>query len=67
MARLPAQPDRLEADPLTMLSKFQGQEARQSQIAKMFRHPLQHGGLAAAGGTGQEQVLEPGELTDRSS
>src|SRR5271157_5326077 len=57
----PAQPNRLEADPLTMLSKFQRQEPRQSKIAKVFRHPLQHGGLAAAGGTGQEQVLEPGE------
>ena len=57
----PAQPNRLEADPLTMLSKFQRQEACQSKIAKVFRHPLQHGGLAAAGRTGQEQVLEPGE------
>jgi len=57
----PAQPNRLEADPLTLLSKFQGQEPRQSKIPKMLRHPLQHGGLAAAGGTSQEQVLEPGE------
>ena len=57
----PAEPNRLEADPLTMLSKFQRQEACQSKIAKVFRHPLQHGGLAAAGGTGQEQVFEPGE------
>ena len=56
----PAQPNRLEADPLTMLSKFQRQEACQSKIAKVFRHPLQHGGLTAAGRTGQEQVLEPG-------
>ncbi len=57
----PAEPNRLEADPLTMLSKFQRREACQSKIAKVFEHPLQHGGLAAAGGTGQEEVLEPGE------
>ena len=57
----PAQPNRLEADPLTMLSKFQCQEARQSKIAKVFHHPLQSGGLTAAGRAGQEQVVEPGE------
>ena len=49
----PAQPNRLEADPLTMLSKFQCQEPRQTKIAKVFHHPLQHSGLTAAGGTGQ--------------
>ena len=57
----PAEPNRLEAYPLTMLSKFQRQEACQSTIVKVFHHPLQNGGLTAAGGTGQEQVLEPGE------
>ena len=56
-----AQADRLEADPQPMFPEFQSQEARQLQIAKMLRDPLQHGGLAAAGGTGQEQVLESGE------
>ena len=54
----PAQPNRLEANPLTMLSKFQRQEASQSKITKVFHHPLQHGGLTVAGGPGQEQVLE---------
>ena len=58
---MPAQPNRLEADPLTMLSNFQRQEASQSKISEMLQHQLQHGGLAAAGGTGQEQVLEGSE------
>jgi hypothetical protein len=58
---MPAQPNRLEADPLTLLSKFQRQEACQSKIAKVFRYAFQHGGLAAAGGAGQEQVFEPAE------
>jgi len=57
----PAQPNRLESDPLTMLSKFQRQEASQTIIAKVFSRSLQHGGLAATGGTGQEKVLEPGK------
>ena len=57
MARSTTQTDRLEAEP-AMHSKLQGQEARHPQIAE-FRDPLQHGGLAAAGGTGQEQVLDP--------
>ncbi len=56
-----AQPDRLEADPLPVLPEFHGQEARQVQVAQVPGRPLQHGGLAAAGGTGQEQVLESGE------
>ena len=60
-----AQPDRLEADPLTMLPKFQGQEARQPQIAKMFR-TLSSTVSCRSRGTGQEQVLEP-LVTDRSS
>ena len=50
----PAQPNRLEADPLTLLPEFTGQETCQSKIAKLRRRPLQHSGLAAAGGTGQE-------------
>ena len=58
---LPTQPNSLEADPLTMLSKFQGQEACQSKIAKLCHRSLQHGGLTAAGGAGQEQVFEPAE------
>jgi hypothetical protein len=37
---LPAQPDRLEADPLTMLTEFQRQEASQSKIAKLSIHNL---------------------------
>jgi len=57
----PAQTDRLEADPLPMLTEFQRQEARQPKSLKALHDPFQHGGLAAAGGTGQEQVLEPGE------
>ena len=36
---MPTQPNRLEADPLTMLSKFQRQEASQSKIAKVFQPP----------------------------
>jgi hypothetical protein len=56
-----AQTDRLEADPLTLLPESYGQEPCQPQIGEVFCHPLQHGRLAAAGGTGQEQVLEPGD------
>jgi hypothetical protein len=55
-----AHPYRLEANPLPMLSEFHGQEARQPQIAKMLRDPLQHGGLAAARGTGKQQIRDPG-------
>ena len=58
---MPAQPNRLEADPLTMLPEFTGQEACQSKIAKVFHHSLQHGGLTAARGTGQEQIVKPSE------
>ena len=57
----PAQSNRLEADPLTLLAEFTSQETRQSKIAKLCRHSLQHGGLAAARGTGQEQVPDLGE------
>ena len=56
-----AQPDCLEADPLTLLSEFPSDEARQTKLSNLFRHSLQHGGLTTAGGTGQKQVLEPGE------
>jgi hypothetical protein len=55
---MPAQPNRLEADPLTLFSEFPSDEARQTKLAELFRRMLQHGGLAAAGGTGQEPVLE---------
>ena len=51
-----AHPDCLEANPLSMLSKLQGQEARHPQIVKMLRDALQHGRLAAAGGTGKENM-----------
>jgi hypothetical protein len=44
-----------------MLSNFQRQEASQSKISEVLQHQLQHGGLTAAGGTGQEQVLEGSE------
>jgi hypothetical protein len=54
-----AQTDRLEAGPLPMLPEFQCQGPRQSKSLKAAHDPLQHGGLAAAGGTRQEQVLEP--------
>jgi hypothetical protein len=54
---MPAQPNRLEADPLSLLSEFQSQEASQPVIPETLNHPLQHGGLAAAGGAGQEQIL----------
>ena len=50
----PAEPNRLEADPLTMLSKLQRQEASQTIIAEVFHHPFQHSGLAAAGSIGQK-------------
>jgi hypothetical protein len=56
-----AQTDRLEANPLTVLPKFKGQEASQSKITKVYCYPLHHGGLPAAGGTGQEKVLEQGD------
>jgi hypothetical protein len=52
-----AQPDSLEANPLSMLSKFQRQEACQTKLAKVFHYPLQHSGLAAARRAGQEEVL----------
>jgi hypothetical protein len=55
----PAQSDRLEADPMTLLPEFQSQEARHPQIAKMLGDPLHYGGLATAGGAGQEQLLGP--------
>jgi hypothetical protein len=45
----------LEADPLTLLPKFTGQETCQSKIAKLCRHSLHDGGLTAGGGSGQEQ------------
>jgi hypothetical protein len=59
MARLP--PSRHKTEPLTMFPQFHGQKACQPQVAKLFCHLLHHGRLAAAGETGQEQVLEPGE------
>jgi hypothetical protein len=54
-------PQNLRPHPLTLLSEFPIDEARQSKIVKLFRHSLQHGGLSAAGGTGQEQFCELGE------
>jgi hypothetical protein len=53
----PAQIDRLEADPLPVLSQFQGQEARRPSVAKSLDHPSEHGGLAATRCAGQQQVL----------
>jgi hypothetical protein len=58
---MPAQPNGLEADALAMLSKFQRQEPCQSKTFQKLQHPLEHSGLATAGWTGQEEVLERNE------
>ena len=58
-----AQPDRLEANSLPMLPKLQGQEARQTQIAKMLRRPAPARSSCRSRGTGQEQVRDPGGCT----
>ena len=57
----PAQSNRLEANSLILLSEFKRHETCKSKIAKVLQHPHQHGRLAAAGGTGQKQVLEVSE------
>ncbi len=53
----PAQPDGLEADPLTVLPELEGQEPRQTTMTGPLHNPPEHGGLAATGRAGQEQVL----------
>jgi hypothetical protein len=52
-----AQAHRLKADTLPVLSEFQSQKPRYSKILEMLKRALEHGGLAAAGRTSQEEVL----------
>ncbi len=53
--------DFVKGSPENPWSEVFNEFSVQSKIARVFHHLLKYGGLTAAGGTGQQQVLEPGK------